>query len=453
MSKSQKPGSSDPGASADFYGDGTDGSLVNHAANVLAKRKASRGKKRRVNALFPTPATAMVESIVERLSMWRECGLELNDRQVPFCNERNACQLLQNHPDWKTRIWFDEFHGRVYRLNGAAVPEQWLDTDDIEAAVWVQRDCGMPKMGVDIVRRAVNLVARKNTQNECRNWLESLHHDGIERLEHFLTDVMGSADDEYTRCASRNFWLSLAARALQPGCQVDNMLILEGAQGIGKSSALRLVGGDWYSEAHESLRDKDFFLSLQGKLLVEITEMDAFGRADTARVKQVVTCRVDRYRSPYGARSQDHPRFTVFCGTTNDNGYLRDATGARRFWPVRCGEIRLELLREQREQLFAEAVARFRRGEPWWQMPEEATRQAQEDRRHADPWEDAILSFVSLRTRVSIPDVLGDLGLEVKHFDKQAQMRVADVLTAHGWRKSRQWEKGRYLRLWTNETS
>lgn len=434
---------------SDFYGDDTGGSLLNHLAKRANKRIAARDAKPR-KPLPEEPAKNMVESIVERLTMWRECGLELNDKQIPFCNEVNACQLFQNHPQWRSRIWFDEFYGRVYHINGAASAEQWGDTDDVAAAVWVQRECGMPKMSVDTVRRAMNLVAHKNTQNECRSWLESLDHDGTRRLESFLSEIMGANDDEYTTSASRNFWLSLAARALKPGCQVDNMLILEGSQGIGKSSALRTIGGDWYAEAHENLRDKDFFLALQGKLLVEITEMDAFSRADTARVKQVVTCRVDRYRAPYDSRSQDHPRFTVFCGTTNDNGYLRDATGARRFWPIKCGEIRLDLLRAQREQLFAEAVARFKKGEAWWDMPVAATKEAQEDRRHADPWEESIAAYVALKTRVTVPELLGNLGMEVKHYDKAAQMRVADILTASGWVRTRVYENGRQVRVWIN---
>lgn len=395
---------------------------------------------------------AMQKRLVAISATWHELGLQLNDKQIPFANESNAALLLGGHADWKSRIWFDEFHGRVF-MDDAGRNREWSDADDVNAAIWVQTACGMPRMSVDTMRKAVNVVAQRNKANECRQWVESLTHDGTPRLDHFLPEIMGSPDDDYSRRASRNFWVSLVARTMDPGCQVDNMLVLEGRQGIGKSSALRIIGGDWYAEAHESLREKDFFLGLAGKLLVEITEMDAFSRADTSRVKQVVTCRVDRYRAPYEARAQDHKRHTVFCGTTNDDAYLRDATGGRRFWPIRCGEIRLDLLQDQRDQLFAEAIALYRKGETWWEMPAKATLEAQDERRQTDPWEESVLSYLALKTRVAVPEVLGNIGLEVKNFDKQSQMRVADILRANGWQRALVFEHGRRQRLWTkNET-
>lgn len=395
-------------------------------------------KKRAERAARNPPSSA---------DLWARLGLALNEKRAPIVNETNAVLLLRNHEDWKNRIWYDLFHNRIFYADGA-VTREWSDVDDVGLAIWAQSKCDIGHMSVNIMRHAVTQIAKENSRNECVDWLNALEWDGTDRVEHFIPDMMGGADDEYTRTASRNFWISVAARALSPGCQVDNMLVLEGKQGIGKSRALRAIGGAWYAEAHESLREKDFFLALQGKLIIEITEMDAFSRADTTRVKQVVTCCVDRYRAPYDARTVDHPRNTVFCGTTNDDAYLRDVTGGRRFWPVRCGEIRVDLIKEEREQLFAEAVHRYMKGEPWWDMPVDATLTEQAERQQGDPWEAGILSYLEGRKRADVSGILGSLGLEVKHFDKSCQMRVSDVLRANGWTRKRLFENGRQSRIW-----
>src|SRR5262249_11330228 len=137
--------------------------------------------------------------------------------------------------------------------------------------------------------------------------------------------------------ASHNFWLSLVARAYKPGCKVDNMIVLEGGQGIGKSTALDIIGGDWYTEQHESASNpKAFAEILQGKLLVEISEMDAFNGSQINRVKQTITCQSDRYRPAYGRYAKDHLRRCIFVGTTNRDDWNKDETGARRFWPITC---------------------------------------------------------------------------------------------------------------------
>ena len=179
-------------------------------------------------------------------------------------------------------------------------------------------------------------VAFRNRRNCVRDWLESLKWDQVPRIEHFFENHFG-ADP---RAASANFWISLVARVCRPGCQVDNMVVLEGPQGIRKSSALRVIGGEWFTEQHESATGKGFFEVLQGKLLVEVSEMDSFSRAEVTKVKQIITCTNDRFRESYGRHAKDHPRQCIFVGTTNRDDWNTDVTGARRFWPIACqGEI------------------------------------------------------------------------------------------------------------------
>src|SRR5207302_6188158 len=132
---------------------------------------------------------------------------------------------------------------------------------------------------------------------------------------------------------------------------VDNMLVLDGTQGIGKSSALRAIAGEWFAEQHESATSKDFYQVLQGKMLVEISEMDSFSRAEVTKVKQVVTCTNDRFRESYGRRAEDHPRQCIFVGTSNKWTH-DDETGARRFWPIDCrGTVDVAAIAAVRPQL------------------------------------------------------------------------------------------------------
>jgi putative DNA primase/helicase len=257
----------------------------------------------------------------------------------------------------------------------------------------------------------------------------------------------------------------MAARIYRPGCQVDNMILLEGEQGIGKSSALRAIGGDWFAEQHESATGKDFFDVLQGKMLVEISEMDAFNRAEVTRVKQVVTCTNDRFRESYARRAEDHPRQCVFVGTTNRDDWNRDETGARRFWPIACQRAAdVEAIKAERSQLFAEAVARFKAGESWWDMPAEDT-QAQQAARYDEPaWTSVIERYLETEpfgctedriqrrtplTEVTLAEILElALKLPVSQWTRNAEKEVGKSLRALGFYKKDTKRNGKVGKRW-----
>ena len=261
----------------------------------------------------------------------------------------------------------------------------------------------------DAVTQAVIAVASKRKRNCVKEWLDTLEWDSQPRIDKFFSDCMGSKDDEYSDCASHNFWLSMVARVYRPGCKVDNMVVLEGEQGVGKSTALQIVAGEaWFAEQHESATNpKAFAEILQGKLLIEISEMDAFRQAEVNRVKQTISCPSDRFRPSYGHHAVDHPRRCVFVGTTNKDDWNKDETGARRFWPIRCsGEINLDAIRENREQLFAEAVFRFNAGEPHWLMPADATKREQDERYQVDAWHNKVSEIVKGRDSITNEEIL-----------------------------------------------
>lgn len=374
-------------------------------------------------------------SVSKRIEYWRDFNLEKNMREVPFNNVDNVVRILHQHPEIRHAIWFDEFLGRVVTCWPAGTPiREWADADDIHLTIWMQRELGLSNMGRNTVADGVQSYARQNTHNEVTEWLSSL----VPRTGGLLRDLMpmgfGTVRNPYTEAVGRCWLVSIVARAFKPGCQVDTMPVFEGRQGAGKSSAIEILGGKWYCEMKDDPMSKDFFITLQGKLIVEIAEMHAFSRAEVSRVKQVISCRTDRYRAAYGRHSEDHPRRCVFAGSTNTNDWNRDETGARRFWPVACGPVDLDWIREHRDDLFAEAVQLFRAGSPWWDVPAEDALREQDDRRAIDPWESHIADFIADKTFVTVNQVLaGALEVDKARQSRQDFMRVVACLKAIGW--------------------
>ena len=314
---------------------------------------------------------------------------------------------------------------------------EWQDSDDLEITRHIQSTLCITRMGRDAVSQAVMDTAYKHRSNCVKEWIESLQWDGTQRLESFFSDYFCAVDSQYTRAASKNFWLSIVARVYKPGCKVDNMIVLEGSQGLGKSTAMHTIGGDWFAEQHESaLYPKAFAEILQGKLLIEISEMEAFTRVEVSRVKQTVSCASDRFRASYARYASDHPRTCVFVGTTNRDDWNRDETGARRFWPIACqGAINLIGIRENRDSLFAEARHRFVAGENHWDMPPDATANEQEARFQADPWQDQIDEFIKGERWTTTSKLLEKLGLDVSKRSKSEEMRVAACLRYRRWQR------------------
>lgn len=388
-------------------------------------------------------------AMIERL------GLACTNGGVPICNVSNVTRILDNVPEYAKMVWFDEFHQRYFTTWRTSKTREWTDIDDLNLTHDFQASLGLHRMSDETVSKAIRIYAHQNLKNEPRDWLSSLEWDGTSRIADFLTACMGAEDSPYTQSASKNFWIGMVARIFRPGCQVDNMLVFEGAQGIGKSRALRAIGGTWYTSAKESISRNDFFMALHGKLLIEIGELDSFGKAEITRIKQVIADPTDRYRAPYERHTQDHPRMSIFVATTNEDNYLRDATGGRRFWPIRCTDINIDFITHHRAQFFAEAVHRFRASETWYEMPYEATKQVQESRRQSDEWEHIINGFLNLPTMIPIEKItisqiaIECLKIEVSRIDKPVQMRVAHILRALGWERSlTTYLKGERTKFW-----
>ncbi|WP_192847204.1 VapE domain-containing protein, partial [Aurantimonas manganoxydans] len=242
---------------------------------------------------------------------------------------------------------------------------QWSDEDEIYLQAWFHRHELKPTM--EAVRNAAVISAHRNEFNPITDYLERVRWDGTERLDAMLERYFLASNTAFARLISPKFLIGMIARAYQPGCKRDEVLILEGAQGIGKSTALNVIAGDeYFSDSLPNMHDKDAAQHLQGLWIVEIAELASMGRSEVEDIKRFLGTRIDKYRPPYGVRPIESPRTAVFAATTNSDQYLKDDTGNRRFWPVRCaGPIDIHGLVRDRDQLFAEAVQRYRQSATW----------------------------------------------------------------------------------------
>lgn len=346
---------------------------------------------------------------------------------------------------------------------------EFIDSDTYELAAWLQHpDRYRMKCSDDMVLKAVIAVARRYRRHPIREFLSGLEWDGVPRVESMLVDLFGAADSSYSRRAAQCFMVSAVARVLWEdpkapslGAQVDFMLVLEGEQGKRKSSALRAIfGSEWFVETSESPSGNDFYQVIQGAWGVEIGEMDSFSKADVTSVKTAITRRVDKFRAPYERVPRAYRRECVFAGTTNEHQYLRDPTGGRRFLPVRTdGEVKIELITAQRDQLWAEAVQLFRDGCEWWELPADAAEQ-QAERYVGDSWEGRVAAWLDMRAdegrypgrlkfgvRVdwtTTDEILvHSIGIDAGKHGKPEQMRVAAILKTNGWEQTRRrWPGG-----------
>ena len=390
----------------------------------------------------------------------------------------NVFYALDVLSEWRGVIAFDEFANRTVKTRttpfGAPAGE-WTNRDDLELGLWLSEHVDFVGAVDTAIIQGVMLAAHKNRIHPPRDYLESLKWDGKERLEMWLSKVFGAVElngyrvvpkpedddgrgpgggNEYLALVGTKFMVGAVARIFEPGCKFDNMLVLEGKQGRGKSTAIRILFGDWFSDTQLDLQNKDAYAQLDGIWGYEIGEMDAFSRAEATRVKAFVTSQVDRYRAAFERRPESHSRSTVFIGTTNQDEYLKDPTGARRFWPVRVSnDVDFDILREERDQYWAEAVARYKRGEKWHVTPQEQEdyfAAEQKAREVPDPWFDAIEDWLQSDQATSpnyktygyrIIDVLkGAVGFHVERAapTRQESQRVASILRQLGYERYRE---------------
>ena len=387
-----------------------------------------------------------------------------NDKKVPIPNLFNAALALREAPEFKDLLAYDEMTKTATITQ--AVPDMETSPEfprkypspvtdlDVTGIQEFLQKYGLRRISRDTVHQAVDLVASEKPYHPVKAFLRGLQWDGENRLGGWLNAYLGAPHGLYTSQIGTMFLLSMVARIFHPGCKCRYMLVLEGEQGAYKSTACEILAGEWFSDSLPDIHDnaKDAAQHLRGKWLVEWSELAAAGKADVEHIKAFIDRKVEQYRPPYGRRDVFEPRQCVFIGTTNQARYLKDETGGTRFWPVTVGQIDLDLLRQDRDQLFAEAVHRFNRGEPWYpdrEFEDQHIRPQQEARFQVDEWAPLVLNYAELLATVSIKEIAIDvLGIQPSQLLGTVTKRIADILRANGWKdysdgKARRWRRQR----------
>lgn len=390
-------------------------------------------------------------------AMQMEMGLMINGQGNAHANIANFHTVFTQHKLLKNKIWYDEFHNSIMTTFSQKkdIPVEWDDFLTIKLTRFMQQNLGIVRANKNSVYDAVFEYARDNVRNEPKEWINSLEWDGVDRIGQFFQTYYGTRDNEYYQHISKFFLISIVARLMKPGCQVDTMIMLEGKQGARKSTSLKaLAGSRWFGETSTNPNNKDFFQELQGILLMEVAELDSFYKASKLTIKKILSTAEDRFRTPYDKHPQRHPRQCVFAGTTNDNQYLSDPTGARRFWPVEVGSIDIDGIRKDREQLFAEALHRYKKGELWWRedgIPGEL--EMQHSKREVDAWEEDISAFLEKRLYTWNGELYGPDCLEIpkERRNKLTASRINAVMKMLGWtrvRKNKRVHSGESVLVW-----
>ena len=317
-------------------------------------------------------------------------------------DEANVVTALREAPELRDLVRYNEFRMQVELQRkppwrDGDIGEPWNEHDDLDLQRWLQESkIDVRQRGV--VSDCIERVARDALFHPVREYLSALWWDGVQRLRTLpRTYLQARGNEAYLSAIGERFFISAVARIFKPGCQADHVLVIDGAQGIGKTSAVRILGGKWIADGLPNLHDKDSALHLLGVWLVELAELAAIRRtADLESTKAFLSRTVDRYRPPYGRRTVEVPRQCVFIATTNEAQYLRDPTGNRRFWPVSCGAIDLAALTRDRDQIWAEAVVLYKRGDAWHLSPDESAlaNVEQADRIHVSELEQRVQEYV-----------------------------------------------------------
>jgi predicted P-loop ATPase len=372
---------------------------------------------------------------------------QTNAEGTPLDNLVNVLLALREAPPLAGCFAFDEMACTpvlVKPIPGVIGPQHYphpvVDDDITCLQEWLQH-AGLRHINQNTLHVAVHRVALEYAFHPVRNYLNGLVWDGQPRLAGWLEAYVGCDCNAYYRHISTCFLLQMVARIIQPGCKCDHMIVFEGGQGTLKSSACQVLAGEWFSDTLPDLNGGDMVrvsMHLRGKWLIEISELASISRADAARLKAFLTQNTEQYTPKYARKEVTEPRQCVFVGTTNKMAYLRDETGARRFWPVRStGTIDVDGLQLVRDQLFAEAIVKFNAGVPWW--PDQTFERQyiapqQALRFDADVWEQQIAEYLHNKTDVTVSEVARDgLRIETPRLSTTDRNRITAVLEGFNW--------------------
>lgn len=370
----------------------------------------------------------------------------------PLPTPLNVQTILDNDTRWDEAIRLNEFSGKVWVRIPGEEDAPMRETTHTKALLWMAQVYGI-NPAPTVVLAAMAVSAEANSWHPVRDYLTGLEWDKKPRVDGLLCDYFGAEDTDLTRAIARCFMVSCVARVMRPGCKADTVLVLQGGQGAGKSTACGILAKQesWFSDTPPEWHNKDLYGNMAGKWIVELAEIDEHLRGVSgSKVKATLSSRIDTYRRPYDRSPQDYPRQTVIMGSTNEPVFLEDPTGSRRFWPVTVGSIDTASLKQDVDQLWAEAFQMFV-GEQPWHLSREMGRlldEAAERFTYRDSWEPLVASYLAQRSEVTLGDVYeGALNVTDRtRWGGKSDHRLAAVMRTLGWASTRNENKARVWR-------
>lgn len=386
-----------------------------------------------------------------------------SDTSETIANHDNIFNALNTDEDWSHIFAFDEFTNKkmlLKQLPGRAgnptffKPRELKDSDTTYVLRWLNRN-GYLRVSKLVVIDCIQALCEENNISPVRHYLEGLQFDPStdqHQLSTWMQDYLGvnpKDEDEkaYVQAVSRLSLIQGVARALNPGCKADSVPILEGGQGIGKSTAIReLHGADWFGDALPPMSSKDASDYVRGKWGIEFAELAFQQKAEIEAQKAFISRREERFRPAYGREEICYPRRCVFWGTTNRNDYIKDDTGNRRFLPIRVNQVDIEGLKANRDKLWAEAVCFYKQGEEYWlsdALLQQANQQANE-RVENDPWVELVQSLPSKITEGTLKQICLEIFEDIKEIQITTQMtrRLSTCLLQAGWKREGKYSSG-----------
>ena len=344
---------------------------------------------------------------------WME-EMQMDEKRRHFLpSPYNFGLIVRNDPNLRDKVRRDAFRGRdcvcsdlPWRPASEADPF-WGNSDDNGLIDYISKTYQLT--GKQALLDAADLAMSQRTFHPVREWLESLTWDGKERLDTLLIDYLGAEDNDLTRAMTRKHFTAAVARVMRPGCKYDYILTLIGPQGIGKSTLVKIMGGDWFDDSLTSIEGKEGMEQIRGKWLIEFGELTNYKKSTSEAYKAFISKQEDCYRPAYGRKVEVYPRQCVFFATTNEPNFLKGDTGNRRFWTVECDRDIIvrdvwEELPQEREQVWAEAVHRFREGERLY-LPRELEKVAQQrQEEHNEVTADERTGIIEAFIRKEIPE-------------------------------------------------
>jgi len=302
---------------------------------------------------------------------WLE-KLKANRKGEYLSTPSNVILIMSHDPNLAGRVCMDDFAHRQLVTDDLPWRKRerghfWTDEDDSSLRNYLSKTYDIAGKGVII--DAMNEVLVKNSFHPIREYLNGLAWDGVKRLDTLLIDYLGAEDTQYVRAVTRKMLVAAVARVMVPGIKFDNVLVIVGPQGIGKSYIIKKLGKSWYSDSVTTVQGKEAMEQIQGFWLLELAELSATKKAEAEAVKHFISKQEDAYRVAYGRQVSRFPRQCIFFGTTNDATFLRDKTGNRRFWPVEAGtqertkNLWNDMTESEVDQIWAEAAAAWQGGE------------------------------------------------------------------------------------------